>query len=101
MIEFDRYASIQLARDDRGKPFLASKTNPEVLFNVSHQGDYTVLVGAHGVNTEEHQLGVDVMKLEYLGGKNQEEFFRIMNRNFSPKVRILFIYLRICVKIIK
>ncbi|KAF7408073.1 hypothetical protein HZH66_002610 [Vespula vulgaris] len=28
-------------------------------------------------------LGVDIMKLEYTGGKQLSEFFRIMNRNFS------------------
>ncbi|KAF4523324.1 hypothetical protein B566_EDAN011804 [Ephemera danica] len=85
MISGYRNENINLSRDDRGKPFLANNSKFGILFNVSHQGDFAVLVGAKGVNEAVHRLGVDVMKSEYTGGKNQDEFFRIMGRNFSTE----------------
>lgn len=71
------YDSIKFERDCRGKPFLP---NSKIGFNVSHQGSYSVLAGCLN---EETQIGVDVMKIEYTGGKKLSEFFRLMNRNFS------------------
>lgn len=74
------YASVRFGRDDRGRPFLIQPSEGvKISFNVSHQGDYAVFAGELG----DFQLGVDVMKLEYTGGKSLQEFFRIMNRNFS------------------
>lgn len=81
------YDEIQFVRDDRGKPRLA-KAHPNIDFNVSHQGGYAVLAGCMATN-DHHQssvapsIGVDVMKIEYSGGKPLAEFFRLMHRNFS------------------
>lgn len=72
------YTSVVFARNENNRPIL-KHVSSGVSFNVSHQGDYTVLAG----ETRDVQLGVDVMKLEYTGGKRLSEFFRIMNRNFS------------------
>lgn len=72
------YDCIKLSRDRNGRPFIDGNINLQ--FNVSHQGSYTVLAGEVG----NVLLGIDVMKLEYTGGKELKDFFRIMNRNFSP-----------------
>ncbi|XP_060526192.1 L-aminoadipate-semialdehyde dehydrogenase-phosphopantetheinyl transferase [Cylas formicarius] len=72
------YRSVLFNRDDKGKPFLANFSTP-VAFNVSHHGNYVVFVG----ELDNSLVGVDVMKLEYSGGKTLPEFFRIMKRNFS------------------
>uniref|UniRef100_A0A1Q3FK92 L-aminoadipate-semialdehyde dehydrogenase-phosphopantetheinyl transferase n=1 Tax=Culex tarsalis TaxID=7177 RepID=A0A1Q3FK92_CULTA len=81
------YDKIEFDRDSKGKPFLKNR-GYEVEFNVSHQGRYSVLAGlvvekdeAEGGKTP--RIGVDVMKIEYGGGKPLSEFFRLMNRNFS------------------
>lgn len=72
------YNNILFTRDTHNKPVLQN-LSLNLSFNVSHHGDYTVLAG----ETRNLKLGVDVMKLEYTGGKQLSEFFRIMNRNFS------------------
>lgn len=74
------YNEIKFVRDDKGKPYLDDQ-NIKLNFNISHQGDYVVFVGEVG----ELKLGVDVMKLEYTGGKTLTEFFRLMNRQFSTQ----------------
>lgn len=71
------YDKIVFIKDEHNKPVL--KGNSTVSFNVSHQGSYTVLAG----EIRDVRLGVDVMALEYTGGKSLSEFFRIMNSNFS------------------
>jgi 4'-phosphopantetheinyl transferase len=74
------YNSIKLSRDINNKPIYI--TDPEISivnFNVSHHGSYTVLAG----EIQQKNIGIDVMKLEYNGGKTVDEFFRIMKRNFS------------------
>lgn len=73
------YDEIRFTREENGRPVFKNGLKP-ISFNVSHQGSYTVLAGEVG----DIFLGVDVMKLEYNGGKELEEFFRIMNRNFTP-----------------
>lgn len=74
------YEKIVLARNDYGKPILANPITPRFAnFNVSHQGNLTVLAA----EMTDVNLGVDVMKLEYTGGKELKEFFRLMTRNFS------------------
>lgn len=72
------YDRVVFARDANNKPILDDRTK-NISFNVSHQGNFTVLAG----ESRDVNLGVDVMKLEYTGGKTLSEFFRIMNRNFS------------------
>ncbi|XP_066260029.1 L-aminoadipate-semialdehyde dehydrogenase-phosphopantetheinyl transferase [Euwallacea similis] len=73
-----KYENLTFIRDERGRPLLSPTES--VTFNVSHQGDYTVLAGEVDSDV---LLGIDVMKLEYTGGKPLSEFFRIMDRNFS------------------
>ena len=75
------YDSIILSRTINNKPVykIDESDNYEVSFNISHHGSYTVLAGEIG----NIKVGVDVMKLEYRGGKSLDEFFRIMNKNFS------------------
>lgn len=77
------YADIRFGRDSRGKPYLIGghEVKPVLNFNVSHQGSYAVLAGESGCNMK---VGIDVMKLEYSGGKTLSEFFRVMTRHFSP-----------------
>lgn len=72
------YNNILFTRDIYNKPVLRNLST-NFSFNVSHHGDYTVLAG----ETRNVKLGIDVMKLEYTGGKQLSEFFRIMSRNFS------------------
>lgn len=88
------YEQIRFDRDSRGKPFLLPLqhdrlTTNHVDFNVSHQGSYSVLAGCC-LSSDDHKsqnlsttIGVDVMKIEYTGGKPLNEFFRIMHRNFT------------------
>ena len=82
----------KLHRDTREKPYLkeidgeTNWDNKVLDFNVSHQGSFACLAGYANVKrkTNEHvKLGVDVMKIEYTGGKSIAEFFRLMTRNFS------------------
>lgn len=82
----------KLSRDARDKPYLmeidgASNWDNKVIdFNVSHQGSLACLAGYANDRTETNaslKLGVDVMKIEYTGGKSLAEFFRLMTRNFS------------------
>lgn len=77
------YADIRFGRDDRGKPYLIGDHGgkPILSFNVSHQGNCAVLAGENGNAVK---VGIDVMKLEYSGGKTLSDFFRIMTRHFSP-----------------
>ena len=74
------YNEIVFARGKNNKPTLENP-GKSVSFNISHQGSFTVLAGEN----RNVKLGVDVMKLEYTGGKRLSEFFRLMDRNFSPR----------------
>lgn len=78
-----KYSDIIIERDERSKPFYLANSDLYVDFNISHQGSYTVLAGCSGSKLEKIQIGVDVMKMEYSGGKSYNEFFRLMNKNFS------------------
>lgn len=85
------YESIRFERDARGRPCLGGALRGHPIdFNVSHQGNYAVLAGLVATDTTRKveplktRVGVDVMKIEYTGGKPLHEFFRIMHRNFSP-----------------
>lgn len=75
---------ILIQRDERGKPFYVPRGQGHRLdFNVSHQGGFSVLAGFKGEGNV--RLGVDVMKMEYTGGKSVAEFFRLMDRNFTEE----------------
>lgn len=74
------WSSIELHRNQKGKPFcsnLRGQREPALSFNVSHQGDYTVL--ATSTTTS---VGIDVMKFTYPNNTDVPSFFRIMNRQF-------------------
>ncbi|XP_053953018.1 L-aminoadipate-semialdehyde dehydrogenase-phosphopantetheinyl transferase [Anastrepha ludens] len=102
------YKDVHFARDVRGKPYWLqqkhNKCRSKLSFNVSHQGDYVVLAGMsvdakkdstdatadvaeneNTISTPTFGVGVDVMKIEYSGGRYLAEFFRIMQRKFSDK----------------
>lgn len=73
------YNEIVIIRDDKGKPIFKGEDSNTLDFNVSHHGNFTVLAGEIGGT----KLGTDVMQIGYSGGKSLNEFFRIMNRQFS------------------
>lgn len=87
------YNLITFARDARGKPYLATNVkNYNIHFNVSHQGSYSLLAGFvnevvgggdSDTSSKSIKIGVDVMETKYSGGKDVDEFFRLMDRNFS------------------
>lgn len=76
------WSNIKFGRTDRGRPFLANypPESPDVDFNVSHQGSWAVLAADCG-----SKIGVDVMELEYSGGKSIPEFFHTMRRQFTTE----------------
>lgn len=73
------YDQIKLIRNDKGKPLLDNKIDLKINFNVSHQGDFVVLVGGLG----DMLLGVDVMKTENPRVENLATYFRTMSRIFT------------------
>lgn len=101
------YDQIKFERDAKEKPHLSinqiyqhehgGRLNNSTLvdFNVSHQGCFAVLAGCTvtlsdysksqimATSQAPIKIGVDVMKIEYTGGKPLTEFFRLMNKNFS------------------
>lgn len=72
------YEDIKLGRDGHGKPYLMGAGDMPLSFNVSHQGDYVVLAGSAN-----HNIGIDIMKIEPPANKDVPEFFRLMNKQFS------------------
>lgn len=96
-----RYNEIIFDRDVRGKPYLKNSDPdlPRLSFNVSHHGTMVVLAGVTLKVEDDSQqqqqqqttstacdnfgVGIDVMKIEYTGGKSLSEFFRIMTSHFS------------------
>ena len=55
------FCDIQLSRTDKGKPFLVNSVTDgnQFDFNVSHDGDYTVLAAETA-----YQVGIDMMRLD-------------------------------------
>ncbi|XP_055322258.1 L-aminoadipate-semialdehyde dehydrogenase-phosphopantetheinyl transferase [Sitodiplosis mosellana] len=85
------YNAIRFERDSRGKPFFRPNATDQIAahidFNVSHHERYAVLAGSFTKNFNENNrqlVGVDVMKMEYSGGKPLSEFFRLMHSTFTP-----------------
>lgn len=76
-------SNIRIERDERGRPYFPG--DHKLDFNVSHQGGYAVLAGWWTTSPSDDclRLGVDVMRMEYSGGKSVQEFFRLMDRNFT------------------
>lgn len=73
------YNEIEIARGKDGRPVMSNQTFP-LDFNISHQGDYTVLAGEVKTNL---MVGVDIMNLQQKSDQELPEFFRLMNRSFS------------------
>lgn len=48
-------------------------------------GCYCQAKGDKATATHRLRLGIDVMKMEYSGGKSVHEFFRLMDRNFTDQ----------------
>lgn len=77
------YEALKLGRTENNRPVVEcpdvqqGKTPFDV--NVSHQGNFAVLSADTCA-----KVGVDVMKIEYSGGKTVGEFFSIMRRQFTP-----------------
>ncbi|XP_003740538.1 L-aminoadipate-semialdehyde dehydrogenase-phosphopantetheinyl transferase [Galendromus occidentalis] len=66
-----------LERNSDERPILKRPTRG-FDFNVSHQGNFSVAVaGFCG------KLGVDIMQMQYTGGRTIPEFFRLMSRQFT------------------
>lgn len=83
------YNAIHLERDSLGKPFFSPTSHQlaHIDFNVSHHERYAILAGSFTKNlngNNRQHTGVDVMKMEYSGGKPLSEFFRLMQRQFTP-----------------
>merc|ERR1711874_938751 len=68
------WVSAEFSRTEKGRPFLRNKLTGELCnvdFNISHQGDWVVLAAELDA-----KVGIDIMKLEYAGGKNVQDFFQ-------------------------
>ncbi|KAL9972037.1 hypothetical protein ACROYT_G018276 [Oculina patagonica] len=75
------YNEVILKRTEKGKPYLANDTEPSLRnfnFNISHQGDFTVLAAEPLV-----QVGVDVMKTTYPSSSPVPGFFNTMRKQFT------------------
>ncbi|XP_063161902.1 L-aminoadipate-semialdehyde dehydrogenase-phosphopantetheinyl transferase isoform X2 [Candoia aspera] len=74
---------IQLQRTSKGKPVLVnalSSTQSSFSFNVSHQGNYTVLAAE-----PDCQVGIDIMKTTMPGSGSVPDFFHLMKRQFTEE----------------
>lgn len=73
------WKNIKLRRNEKGKPELANilKSDQTFFFNVSHQGNYTVLAASTRQN-----VGVDVMKVVTPNNTDIPSFFKLMRRQF-------------------
>lgn len=68
------WAKIKIKRDQNNKPVIEGFN---FNFNVSHDGNYVVLAGEENTN-----VGIDIMRNSYKGGKSLNDFFKLMHRNF-------------------
>ncbi|XP_058041624.1 L-aminoadipate-semialdehyde dehydrogenase-phosphopantetheinyl transferase isoform X2 [Ahaetulla prasina] len=74
---------IQLQRTSQGKPVLINalrSTQSNFSFNVSHQGNYTVLAAE-----PDCQVGIDIMKTTMPGSGSIPDFFKLMKRQFTEE----------------
>lgn len=68
------WSQIKTKRDQNNKPIMEGMN---FNFSVSHDGNFVVLAGE-----ENSIVGIDIMRNCYKGGKNINEFFRLMFRHF-------------------
>ncbi|KAK3926478.1 L-aminoadipate-semialdehyde dehydrogenase-phosphopantetheinyl transferase [Frankliniella fusca] len=73
------YDKITFFRDKHGRPAIKDQTL-EMDFNISHQGNYTVLAAEIDNNLT---VGVDIMHFKRRTGHSLQEFFRLMNKTCS------------------
>lgn len=82
------YTAIRFERDAHGKPLYVqtqSDRMPQIEFNVSHHERYSVIAGSITNQIDSMQkVGIDLMNTNYHGGRRLPEFFRIMQRTFTP-----------------
>lgn len=73
------WKDIKLGRSSRGKPELHNKLSnlENFYFNISHQGDYTVLAASTKAN-----VGIDIMKFSKPNNTDICSFFKLMKRQF-------------------
>ncbi|EFA79125.1 aminoadipate-semialdehyde dehydrogenase-phosphopantetheinyl transferase [Heterostelium album PN500] len=76
--------SIRFERLSNGKPYLVNKIEHTYLFNVSHDGDYTVIYAVYDC-PESLSIGVDTMKSEIPRSQNPNEFFESMKSCFTNR----------------
>lgn len=77
------YNEIHFERSSKEKPILCKDLHlkyPTFDFNLSHQGDYCVFAAEM-----DYKVGIDVMKMNYTGGKSISDFFSLMRRQFTPQ----------------
>ena len=75
------WKKIKLTRSDKGKPELANNIQGRnFFFNISHQGDYTILAASTSVN-----IGVDIMKFTSPNNTDISSFFKLMKRQFADE----------------
>lgn len=74
-----KWKDILLTRSIKGKPELVNnlEKGENVYFNISHQGDYTVLAASTKVN-----VGIDIMKNVKPNNTDIPSFFKLMKRQF-------------------
>jgi len=77
MISSIQWKDIRLQRSEKGKPVCVNATSGKLFFNISHQGDYTVLAAS-----TQNNIGVDVMKFSPPNQSNIPSFFHRMHRQF-------------------
>lgn len=75
------YDALRLGRSENFRPVIVYPDNIECTFdfNVSHEGDFSVLAA-----DSYPKVGVDIMKMQYLGGRSIADFFSLMRRQFTP-----------------
>eukprot|EP00794_Sanderia_malayensis_P007176 gene7176-7982_t len=73
------WQDIVLKRSEKSKPYLVG-CDQAISFNISHQGNYSIIAAS-----KEHQVGVDVMKIDKPANTTIPDFFNTMRRQFTPE----------------
>ncbi|XP_076343767.1 L-aminoadipate-semialdehyde dehydrogenase-phosphopantetheinyl transferase [Tachypleus tridentatus] len=72
------YKELTVSRTEKGKPTFQNVPETDFDFNISHNGSYCVLA-----TEPAPKVGIDVMRIEYSGGKPLPDFFKLMKRQFA------------------
>ncbi|TPX56171.1 holo-[acyl-carrier-protein] synthase [Powellomyces hirtus] len=73
-----QWSDIEIARDERGKPFLMSPQIPFLQFNVSHHGDWVVVAAGCAKH-----LGVDVSSVDNPSDDSVDEYLTVFDEVFT------------------